>query len=386
MTDPVRMHDPDVLRDLARRLLDLHQAGTTTLEEEVYENPVSVYLDEDRFAREQDALFRTSPIVAGFSVELAEAGAYKTIDIAGTPVVVVRGEDGEARAFLNVCRHRGATVVEGTGCARRFTCKYHAWTYDSGGALVGLPGAAGFAGMDRDHRGLVALPTAERHGLIWVVATPGGGVDLDAHLGPLDAELAELRLDELTYVGTRELPAACNWHVAMDTHTESYHFASLHKDSIGPFTLSDLNVVERFGSSQRLGFGASSLPTLAEVPEDEWNVVPHVQLVYLLFPNCSLLVTGDHCELFQVLPGPTIDRQVTLQSYYNRVPLDTDEVVAATEFFFEMFHGVVRDEDYPCAEEIQSGLASGANSHLVFGRNEPALHHLHRSYDAALRA
>lgn len=379
------MHDPEVLRSTARRLLDLHLAGTTQLADEVYENPMSVYMDEDRFRREVDVFFRANPVILGLSCELTEPGAFKTLDVGGTPVLVVRSDDGSMGAYLNVCRHRGAEVATGSGCARRFTCKYHAWVYDTRGALVGLPGAAGFEGMDRSTRGLVALPVEERHGFIFGLVDPEGTLDLDAHLGPLDAELPELRVDELTHVGTRELPAACGWHVAMDTHTESYHFTSLHANSIAPFTSGNLNVVDTFGTSQRLGFGASSLPTLADVSEEEWDPTPHVQFVYLLFPNNSFLVTNDHCELFQIFPGPGgIGTSITYQSYFNRVPLDSDAVRGTTEFMFDMFHAVVRDEDYPCAEEIQAGLASGANTHLVFGRNEPALHHLHRSYDEVL--
>ena len=379
-----RMHDRSVLVDTAQRLLALHEAGTTTLEPDVYRNPVSVYVDPNRFDRERDVLFRRTPLALALSCELTEPGAYRTLSVVGSPVVVVRGDDGAARAFLNVCRHRGGRVVADRGCSRRLTCDYHNWSYDTAGRLVGVPGAAGFERVDRETAGLVELSTAERHGIIWGQIDPSAPLDLDAHLGPLDAELAELGLEDLTHVGTRDLPADCNWHVAMDTHTESYHFAALHRNSIAPFTMHDLNVVDRFGPHQRLGFGASSLPTLAGIAPDDWDVAAHVQFVYLLFPNCSLLVTGDHVELFQILPGASVATSMTHQSYFNRAPLDSDEVVSMTSFLFDMFHAVVRDEDYPCAEGIQVGLASGANSHLVFGRNEPAFHHLHRSYDDAL--
>ena len=70
-------------------------------------------------------------------------------DVIGTSVLVTRGGDGMARAFLNYCRHRGARPAEGCGNARRFTCPYHAWTYDTEGQLVGLPGARGFEEVDR---------------------------------------------------------------------------------------------------------------------------------------------------------------------------------------------------------------------------------------------
>jgi len=346
----------------------------------VFTNPVATYLDHEQWERERDVVFSRSPIVAGLSVEVREHGDFKVLDIAGRSVVITRGSDGNARAFLNVCRHRGAPVAEGTGCTQRFTCPYHAWTYDSEGTLVGIPGAEGFDDLDRTTRGLAELPCEERSGLIFVTTAPDGQLDLDARMGPLLKELALLRLDELHQVGTKELPAKANWKVAMDTHTESYHFPFLHGKSIGPFTMGNLNVVDLYGTSQRVGFAACTLPDLLERPEAEWVPEDHIQLVYLLFPNNSLLITGDHVELFQIFPGQSVSESITHQSYYWRRPVETpeDEMMAAAQF--EMFHSVVRDEDYPISEKIQDGMSSGANDSLVFGRNEPALHHLHRSY------
>ncbi len=383
-TEPARMHSREVLLTQAERMLQHHLAGTTDMAESEYRAPISTFTDPERFDQEREVLFRCSPMVAGLSCELAESGAFSAFDLAGTPVVVARGENGEIHALLNVCRHRGAEVASGRGCSRRLSCPYHAWTYDTAGKLVGVPGDEGFSGVDRGTHGLVELPCAERYGVIWLLADPEGELDLDAWLGPLDAELSELRLDQLHHVETRTLPARANWHLTMDTNTESYHFAFLHRDSIGPFTMSNLNVVDTFGTSQRLTFAACTLPELAEQERESWNPEMHLQFVYLLFPNCSLLVTGDHVELFRILPGDTVDTQVTYQSYYARSPIGSTEEQLMAEAQFDMFHGVVRDEDFPVAESIQRGLASGANDHLTFGRNEPALHHLHREQQRLL--
>ena len=380
------MHDRQVLLDQTRRMLALHAAGTTTMVDDIGIEPVSAYLDPERWERERELLFRRRPSIIGLSCELTGPGAYTTLDIAGVPVVVVRQDGGGIRAFVNACRHRGAQVVDGDGCSRRLTCPYHGWTYDTAGALVGVPTAGAFAELDRTVHGLVELPAAERHGLMFVTATPGEPIDLDALLGPVAAELTELGLDALHFSECRRLEAACNWKLAMDTNCESYHFGALHRNSIGPFTMNDLNVTLPLGRSMRVTFAAVSLSTLADRPEAEWRPEDHLQFVYLLFPNCSLLITGDHVELFRIFPGDRPDRSVTLQSYYSRTPVvtETDQMMATAQF--DMFHGVVRDEDYPCAETIQATLATGANTHLTFGRNEPALQHLHRGFDEELEA
>ena len=94
--------------------------------------------------REQEVLFRQTPLLMGFASEWAEPGAYRTEDFAGVPVLVVRGSDGRLRAFLNVCRHRGAKVADGCGTARLFSCPYHAWTYELSGNIRGIPDEAAF--------------------------------------------------------------------------------------------------------------------------------------------------------------------------------------------------------------------------------------------------
>ncbi|MGI9579333.1 MAG: aromatic ring-hydroxylating oxygenase subunit alpha [Microthrixaceae bacterium] len=379
----VPMHDPEVLLEQARKMLELHQAGTTTLAEEVYRQPVSTYLDDARAVAERRELFMRTPQVACMSCELPEVGSQVALRVADVPVLVVRDESGDVQGFLNSCRHRASTVLEGRDCGRRMVCPYHGWTYDLGGTLVGLPGAEGFEGLDREQHGLVPVEVEERHGLVWVTLE-SGGPSLDEHLGPLGEELDRLNLGELHHHETREIRSNCNWKLAMDTNTESYHFPALHKDSIGPFTMGNLNVFEPLGRSLRLTFSAVTLPMLADQSEEQWRPQDHLQFVYLIHPNVSLLVTGDHAQLFRIHPDGAPDRAATWHGMYSRVPLDNADAELTAAGQFELFHGVVRDEDMPCAETIQTTLASGANTHLSFGRNEPALHHLHRGYDDAL--
>jgi phenylpropionate dioxygenase-like ring-hydroxylating dioxygenase large terminal subunit len=125
------------------------------------EVPVEVYTSADRLRREVDALFRGQPLVLCLSGALAEPGAYVTLDVCVTPVLVTRDGEGRVHALLNACRHRGVRVVDGCGTARRLTCPFHNWTYDPAGRLVGLPVADAFADMCRDDKGLVELPVAE---------------------------------------------------------------------------------------------------------------------------------------------------------------------------------------------------------------------------------
>ena len=159
------LHETQV--KLARQALHLLDTKTNCLAKTVVHNPVANYIDPDRLRREQTLLFRGHPLVIGASCQLREPGDYVTDDFSGVPVLAVRGQDGAVRAFLNVCRHRGAKVVDGCGRIKRnFVCPYHAWSYDTDGRLVGIPDRASFDDLDSAEHGLVELPAVEKYGLV----------------------------------------------------------------------------------------------------------------------------------------------------------------------------------------------------------------------------
>ena len=160
-------------RSLARRLLDHIEAGTTDLADEVMELGTDLYTSADHHEVELDVLFHRQPLVLCLSGALPTPGSYRTVDLMGTPVLLSRDRDGRVHAMLNACRHRGVRVMDGVGETRRFTCPFHAWTYDLDGTLVGLPTAEAFDGMCREEKGLVELPVAEGYGLVVGCLRPG---------------------------------------------------------------------------------------------------------------------------------------------------------------------------------------------------------------------
>ncbi len=115
--------------------------------------------------------------------EVARPGEFLTRDQLGAPLLIVRGEDGAVRAFLNVCRHRGATL-EGRerGECKRFVCPYHAWSYDTHGALAKVRHPTGFPTLEREAIRLAELPCVEAAGFVWVCPRPGPGSEPQALL------------------------------------------------------------------------------------------------------------------------------------------------------------------------------------------------------------
>ena len=186
------------LIDMARDNIAHSRAGNTPGQADgIMRVPASHYLDPERWAREV-ALFKRLPLMLALGGELREPSSYKAMTMMDVPVLLTRGSDGEVRAFVNMCSHRGAIVVpEGSGTARRFACPYHAWTYDHDGDLVGI--------LDRERlrparprcHGLTPLPVAERAGLVFVVLTPGRRDGHRRHLCGYDDRARPLRLRRL---------------------------------------------------------------------------------------------------------------------------------------------------------------------------------------------
>ena len=362
---------------VAKRILDHVAAGTTDAGEEVWCEPVRNYLDPDRFAAEV-ALIRTRPVVFCPSAALAEPGAYLARDVAGTPVVALRGRDGRVWAFRNACRHRGMQLVEGAGCARSLVCGYHGWTYGLDGELRHVPHADGFAGLDPADRGLVALPAVERHGLVFV-AQAG-----QAHPGP-DAEVVEGVIDDdLAYLGTAEHEEPTNWKIQTETFLEGLHIRFAHRTTFFPLQYDNLNLVETVGENSRVTFPFRNIERLAAVPAAERRVDGRVTFVHHLFPN-AVVVTFPAQVLVFVIEPRAVDR-TTFVSFALGRPPGAPGVPSPGRGGGTDLLALGGAEDFAAARAVQRGLHSGANDHLTFGRHESAIAHFHRHLDAALGA
>lgn len=375
--------------DLLKRLLHYVDTRTTAMADSPWRNEVSVYTSAERFAEEQRVLFRKHPLVMGFASEWAEPGSFSTDDYAGVPILVVRGRDGTLRAFLNVCRHRGAKVAEGCGKARLFSCPYHAWTYDLAGQLAGIPDERSFPEVRAERNSLVALPLCEKHGLVWVIPTADGtgSFDVDPWLGGLADELASYKFASWSFYDRRVIPETMNWKIVVDTFNEGYHIGFLHRDSLREILHGNVNDFEAFGPNHRLTFPRRKLERLKSEPEDKWDLMWNTSLLYLLFPNTVLIVQGDHVELARVFPreGRTDRAVMDLGLYVPKAPATRDER-AHWDKNMQLVLDVVTGEDFPTGRTIQAGLASGAQDHLVYGRNEPGMIHYHQSMRAVLGA
>jgi len=140
---------------------------TTDLGDETWREPIENYSSATRLAAEI-RMFHYLPQIVCPVAALPKIGSYVARQVAGVPIVAVRGEDGIVRAFRNACRHRGLKLAEGTGCIKAFVCRYHGWMYHLDGRLRHVPHEHGFPGLDRDSHGMVAVAAEERHGMVFI--------------------------------------------------------------------------------------------------------------------------------------------------------------------------------------------------------------------------
>lgn len=370
---------------IARALLDLLDGKTTTRAERAVEIDAARYVDPDRFAHERRRLFLEFPQVVGLSCDLPEPGSWSTQDLAGVPVLLVRGEDGAFRAFINACRHRGARLAEGCGRGSRFVCPWHSWTYDDRGRLAGLPDRASFESLRLDHRSLTALPACECYGLLMVLPTPGRSFEAEEVLRGIGPQIESFGVGELHHVDTREIRIPANWKLTVDTSLEVYHVAFLHKDTVGAEMVGNTQTFETFGLHQRMAIPLSSIHALRDLPERDWgDPLQHFQLIHNLFPATSLAIESDRAALTRSDPGSHLGETAFRFSLYARQRSETESDREAALRGFERLYHVVSGEHHRVAVQAQKSFEAERGRSVLIGRNEIGIQALHRSYDALL--
>ena len=370
---------------MARRNMAHVQAGTIDRAPDVLRVPAARYVDPARFALELERVWRRVPLVLALLCELAEPGDFRALEVAGVPVLLVRGDDGAPRAFLNSCAHRGAQLAtEPAGNVRRFTCPYHAWSYDLDGALAGVFARADFGEVDPACHGLVRLPAGERAGLIFASLDPEANLDLDTFLCGYDRVLAEFGFERWQLFARRTVPGP-NWKLAYDGYLDFYHLPILHKATFGA-GLPHRALVDAFGPHQRVSFPNPGLLRFAELPEAEWDASELLAGVWTIFPHVSIATfdAGARSVLVsQLFPGPTALESTTVQSYLVEREPDAAAREAAAKLF-ELLGTVVRDEDYATGLRQQRALVSGLRRELLFGRNEVGGQRFHRCLERVI--
>jgi phenylpropionate dioxygenase-like ring-hydroxylating dioxygenase large terminal subunit len=313
--------------------------------------PWAWYADPEVLRRENERIFARAWQYAGHTGQVAEPGTYFTASAGQIPVVVTRARDGELRAFLNVCRHRGHVVAKGEGKRGALQCPYHAWTYDLDGRLRAAPRSDREAGFSSDELGLASINVATWGPFVFVNPDPDAG-RLEEALGDMPAKLTELMdINTLEFRFRAHSELETNWKISCENFLECYHCAIAHPGFSAAVDVSPDSyrleasglVSSQFGPVRQNG---DNFLAGGELPRSQFH---------FLWPNFGLNVFPGHPNLScgPMLPaGP--ERTARFLDYFFAP--DVDEGWMQELLAFDTQVGV---EDRALVEGVQQGVRSG---------------------------
>lgn len=198
--------------------------------------PGGRYTDPEFQALERDYLWKKSWLYAAHKDEFPQKGSYKLWQRTGSPILIVRSQDDQFKAFYNTCRHRGGPIVrDGSGTVRsKLVCGFHGWTYDLNGELVGYPDEHDFVGLDKSCRSLIPV-RCECLGNWIFVSEEAAVVPLAQYLGPLHEYFQSFPLDAIKLVHHESFEVSCNIKLLQETFFEVYHLKSTHRGTVDRF-------------------------------------------------------------------------------------------------------------------------------------------------------
>ena len=345
--------------------------------------PSRLYTDATVFAAEKRKIFSRTWQVVGHASQVENAGDYFTAELAGEPLLLVRGSDGGLRGFYNVCRHRAGPPAEGCGSRKLFRCGYHGWTYGLDGALISATDVEGVEGFRPEEFALAPVRTEEWFNLVFV--------NLDAEARPLRDSLGELPQQaekfpfaQMKLFERRTYDMKCNWKTYVDNYLEGYHLPSVHP---GLNRELDYNAyVVELHTQGREGYVRQFSPIRGSQPGDatprryqqaRGDAFSDFTADYFwIFPNWMLNCYPDNLSLNIVLPIEPERSMAIFEWYLPEKDHSTPAAKASVEFSDQ-----IQIEDVAICERVQKNLRSRSYSRGRFSvKQEKGVHGFHRMY------
>jgi phenylpropionate dioxygenase-like ring-hydroxylating dioxygenase large terminal subunit len=349
--------------------------------------PGWLYHDPEFLEAEKRAFLRAAPQVVCHESEIAEPGEWRTLEYLGESIIVIRGDDGQVRAFSNVCRHRGSRLVDGeAGCSRVLTCPYHAWSYGRDGRLVGVPHRGEYPGLQTERLGLFPVALEKWRGFLFVTLEPGAP-SVAEMMAPYEDEVALYRFEDLRAIGRVTLrPRPLNWKTIADNYSDHLHIPVGHPGLTRLFArnyrIEAQPQVDRMEGDlvEKASDNPSERAYQYFLPEAEHLPASHRRkwLYYKLFPNVAFDIYPDQVDFMQFLPVSSTETVIREISY--ALPDDRREMRAARYLNWRI-NRKVNAEDTELITRVQLGMQSPTYVAGPLGTSEVCL----RSFATKLR-
>ena len=383
--------DGDRVLGIGKRLAQLNREQRFDSVGHSVEADTSRYIDPVRWEREKTRIFKREPQLVGLGADIPEPGDYWAFDLADIPVVVVRGTDRVARGFINSCRHRGTAVARGRGkSGGRLLCPYHHWCYDTAGKLIGVPEKQAFTDCDLDTRNLIALPLAEKYGLLVMSPSSEIAADVNTLLGPAAPEIVPFGFDRVTFVKSRTEEVPINWKLMNEAAMEGYHVIPLHGPSLEKLTGGGKNLnlrhftYDRFGRHGRICAGKRPLVDDPDTLASGDGAFPHMTLTNYIYPSSYMTFGSKQVIFSRAEPGSAPNKTILTLTAYSWDELDDGERRMFHEMMFDGVWDIGIGEDVWAMSSAQRAFDAGYPSTVVYGGVEPGVQNINAQWDAAL--
>ena len=375
--------------------------------------PIEPCISEEFFEQERDKVFRNCWLQVCRVEDVPNVHDYfnRHIEICNTHVLITRGEDGQVRAFHNMCSHRGNKMEwQDQGCAQFHDCKFHGWIYDSSGNLVDVPDESNFFDFDKSEHGLTPINMDIWQGFVFVCLNPEPEQTLIEYLGDVVPMLEGYPFEKLEEGFAYQSRLNCNWKIAVDSQQEAYHAVYLHRRTLGDVAIDKDNPFMHALDVQFMGpHRMMSLPYVGEytptpiaaiseklawtIKKEGQDFLDHDNLptginptrakkwmfdVYLIFPNFWIATMDGAYQTHNFWP-------TGVDSMYQEIKMHVQPPTNAGErFALEHAKCLNRDtwvEDFSTLETTQTVLASGAKSHFMLQDEEILVRHFYRELE-----
>ena len=336
--------------------------------------PGAAYTDPAFFAAERDLTFSRNWVCAGVAGDLPAVGDQTPLEIAGMPLLLVRGQDDKIRAFHNICRHRGAQLVSSPTQRSTVICPYHAWAYGLDGALLRTPSFCGpgvntHDGFDASKHGLLPVRCEMWGPLIFINLDPKA-ISLDEHLAPLRQRWAAYDFGLLRGGGGLRFELVANWKLAIENFVERYHLPFVHPQLNSVSSVKHtLHITDGDGF---VGVGSRNFVPPPVTPEHQLPHFPGLdaeastKAEYVeLFPNVMIGVHYNHVYAF-IIPPITVDRTVErFEFFFVGDEAMKPELAQARKQMIDLID-LVNGEDIDIVQRLHIGCRSPAMAGSVF--------------------